>query len=62
MPRRTIAWTRLAGDVLPLNVTVPPSTAVTCDRVQRGGLAGAVRADERYDLALVYLEGNARSA
>ena len=37
----------------PSKVTVPPF-----DGVQRGGLAGAVRADERDDLALVYLEGN----
>ena len=50
----------------PSKVTVPPfdgdraglAAQQARDRVQRGGLAGAVRADERDDLALVYLEGN----
>ena len=48
-----MAWPGLRVMFLPSKVTVPPG-----DGVQRGGLAGAVRADERDDLALVYLEGN----
>ena len=55
MPRRTIAWPGLRVMSLPSKVTVPPFDGSS---MQRGGLAGAVRTDERDDLALVYLEGN----
>ena len=50
---------RLAGDVLSLEGDRAALRRQQAgDGVQRGGLAGAVRADERDDLALVYLEGN----
>jgi hypothetical protein len=54
-PRRTMS----CGGVSPISLSsnrIEPSRG---DRAQRGGLAGAVRADQRDDLALVDLERDA---
>ena len=51
--------TRLMRDILALKRhRAALARQQTGDGVQRGGLTGAVRTDERNDLALVYLEGN----
>jgi hypothetical protein len=51
---------RLIGDVPAFEADPPaPRVIEAVDRAQRRRLAGAIRADQRHDLALAYVDRNA---